>query len=121
MIVSSKIKIRILLLCLTLSSCERSQYSNFEITNSTQEKIDSLKISTGTKTIIYISLNPNETKEYKCDLSQMAKVDGDYELSYKINSVKRIKRFGYFTNGSPTGKLVKINIQNDTVLFKTLF
>jgi hypothetical protein len=114
--------IGILIFIVTLTSCENRVIADFEITNKTGLKIDSLKIepmviSDGK----YISLNSNEKIEYKADMTGIAKIDGSYRLSYKQNGQLIVKDFGYYTNGYPTEKLTRIEIEKDTLKFDMEF
>ena len=78
--------IAIFLILLSLTSCNNRVIADFEITNSTGIKIDSLKIepmvvSEGK----FISLEPNEKAEYKADMTGIAKIDGSgisFEYEY---------------------------------------
>ena len=102
---------------LSLVSCSNSVTADFEITNRTEMRIDSLKIepmviSDGK----YISLDSNEKVEYKADMTDIAKHDGSYRISYQINGENNIKDFGYYTNGYPLEKITKIEIQKDTII-----
>ncbi|MFH0894287.1 MAG: hypothetical protein V2A54_07615 [Bacteroidota bacterium] len=56
-------------------------------------------------------------KIYWSDMTDIAKTDGDYLLSFKSNNKVVKKRFGYFTNGYPLESLTKINIMKDTIIF----
>ena len=114
------IGIFLMLLCLT--SCSNRVTADFEITNSTGIKIDSLKIepmvvSEGK----FISLEPNEKAEYKADMTGIAKIDGSYRLSYKQNGETIIKNFGYYSNGYPSDYLTRIEIKKDTLKFDAEF
>lgn len=109
--------IGIVIIFLTFTCCNNRVIADFEITNNTGLKIDSLKIepmvvSEGK----YISLKPNEKLEYKADMTGIAKIDGSYRLSYKQDGELIIKGFGYYTNGYPTEKLTRIEIEKDTLL-----
>jgi hypothetical protein len=102
----------------TLTSCNNRVVADFEIKNNTESRIDSLKIqpmvvSDGS----YISLSPNENKEYKADMTGIPKTDGSYRISYKQNGERKIKDFGYYTNGYPSEKLTRIEIEQDTLKF----
>ncbi|HUH33170.1 MAG TPA: hypothetical protein VLZ28_04400 [Daejeonella sp.] len=88
------------------------------VTNSTLRRIDSLSIEpNGNLTGKYIKVGPNETVEYKADMTRSAKTDGSYQLSYKLNNSTLQRRFGYYSNGYPAGGVTKIDIQSDTVIF----
>mgnify|MGYP006101046779 CR=1 FL=1 len=114
--------IGILLVFLTLTSCNNRVIAEFEITNSTGIEIDSLKIepmvvSEGK----FISLKPNEKSEYKADMTGISKIDGSYRLSYQQNGETIIKDFGYYSNGYPSDYLTRIEIEKDTVKFDAEF
>lgn len=110
--------IGIIVLFFTLTSCSNRVTADFEITNKTGLKIDSLNIepmvvSEGK----YISLNTNEKVEYKADMTGITKTDGSYRLSYKQNGETIIKGFGYYSNGYPSEKITRIEIEKDTLKF----
>jgi hypothetical protein len=114
--------IGIILVFLTLTACNNRVIADFEITNSTGIKIDSLKIepmviSEGK----FISLKPNEKVEYKADMTGIAKVDGSYRLSYQQNGETIVKNFGYYSNGYPSDYLTRIKIEKDTLKFEAEF
>ena len=112
----------IFILFLALNSCDNKVIADFEVTNNTELKIDSLKIEP--MVIIdgkYVTINPNEKKEYKADMTGIAKIDGSYRLTYKANGKSFVKDFGYYTNGYPTEKLTRIVIEKDTVKFDMEF
>ncbi|WP_321516158.1 hypothetical protein [Marinifilum fragile] len=111
-----------LIIALTCS-CENKTIAKFEITNRTNDRIDSLRIvPNGYECKHYISLLPRETKKYDCDMTNIAKVDGDYQIDYKFESSDFISEtFGYYTNGYPIEKLNKIEIKTNTLLFDAEF
>tara|TARA_R110000850_G_scaffold11842_1_gene40436 strand:- start:306 stop:674 length:369 start_codon:yes stop_codon:yes gene_type:complete len=106
----------------SLVSCSNSVTADFEITNGTGMRIDSLKIepmviSNGN----YISLDSNEKAKYIADMTDIPKHDGSYGISYQINEENKIKDFGYYTNGYPLEKITKIEIQGETILIDQIF
>lgn len=112
----------LIILFITLTSCNNRIIANFEITNKTGLKIDSLYIepmvvSKGK----YISIKPDEKAEYKADMTGIPKNDGSYKLSYQQNGETIIKNFGYYSNGYPSEKITKIEIQKDTLIFDMEF
>ncbi len=55
-------------------------------------------------------------------MTNIAKVDGDYQIDYKFESSDFISEtFGYYTNGYPIEKLNKIEIKTNTLLFDAEF
>jgi hypothetical protein len=116
-------------LATTLQSCGffNGDYDNaiFEITNNTSEKIDSLFITNSHNDSVNLShlyyLKPKETTKITIDMTN-AEGDGDYNLHFKSNHNWHIKRFGYFTNGSQTEKLITIQInENDSITINSVF
>lgn len=105
-------------LATVVASCHGSASASlrFEITNKTGKGIDSLIILPN-RNLDRISISPNATVEYFCDMTGGAKVDGQYRLTFKSDSELTIKHFGYFTNGYPIEKLIKIIVEPDTVKF----
>jgi len=115
-----KIKIyRFAILILLLSSCVSKTTLKFEISNHSNELIDSLRlIPSGYESDYYISIAPKKTVEYILDMTDIAKVDGDYQIDYKFNSKNyNTKTFGYYTNGYPIESLIRVNIKPDTIMF----
>ena len=106
-------------LILLLASCDSKTTLRFEISNDSNTRIDSLRlIPSGYESDYYISIAPNMTKEYIMDMTDIAKVDGDYQIDYIKNLNMRIsKTFGYYTNGYPIESLIKVSIKPDTILF----
>jgi hypothetical protein len=104
-----------------IASCDDGSKVKFEITNHTSKIIDSIYIlpdkALGKN---YISLNPNETKDFFTDMSGHG-TDGSYVIKYKLDSNSKLQRFGYYTNGASMEKLTKIYIRPDTVLFKFIY
>ena len=98
-----------------LSSCTWRNEISFEIENMSKFQIDSLKIEANdNKNDEFISLKSNESKDYILDMNDIIKVDGFYNLSYKINGDKRFHNFGYYTNGAPSERFVEIKISADS-------
>ena len=99
-------------------SCETKTVAKFEIKNQTNNKIDSLRIvPNGYESDYFVSLNPGETKKYDCDMTEIAKVDGEYKLDYKSNTSYFVsKTFGYYTNGYPIESLIKLSIEADSLI-----
>jgi len=117
-----KYAIGILTLVFFFTSCSNKVVADFEITNNTDFVIDSLKIEPMVITDgKYISLKPNEKTEYRADMTGIAKIDGSYRITFKQNGKLNVKDFGYYTNGYPTEKLTRIEIENDTINFEMEF
>ncbi len=103
---------------LLVSSCNKKIEVNadFEIINNTSSTIDSLYIKPN-KQIKFISVKSKELKTYKTDMSDIARVDGNYLLKYKLEGKDKIKHFGYYSNGIPMEKITVIKIDVDTIIF----
>ena len=121
---------RILLTILTLillGSCQRNIRdikAKFEISNMTDQSIDSINIKPfdHESNSNFIHLEPGESQVYWLEMTELPKVDGDYLLTFKRNqNNKQIKRFGYFTNGYPLEEITKIQIEKDTVIIDQIF
>jgi len=98
-------------------SCNDKVKAEFTVANNTNRRIDSLSIEpNGNLTGKFIILEPNETVQYKADMTGSAKTDGSYQLSYKLNSSTFQRHFGYYSNGYPSEGVTKIDIQSDTVI-----
>lgn len=116
------INISFLISILTLVSCDNRIIANFEISNETKFKIDSLKIEpTVSLNERFIAINPDATVKYEVDMTEILKTDGSYRLTYIQNGKTLIKNFGYYTNGYPIEDLIKIKVLNDTILFNSKF
>ncbi len=99
-------------------SCSSKIEAHFEITNSTNFLIDSLKIDPNDNRNSYIQLKPYSTVIYKVDMTNTPKTDGCYFLTFKHNKIYRDSMFGYFSNGIPMGNLTRINILTDSIIIK---
>ncbi|SZD73861.1 Uncharacterised protein [Candidatus Ornithobacterium hominis] len=106
------------LLITVFFSCETETIAKFEIENNTSTTIDSLRIvPNGYESDYYISLSSGQLKKYDCNMTDIADVDGDYRLDYKfVTSLFETKTFGYYTNGYPIEKLIRISIETDTII-----
>ncbi|MET6989295.1 hypothetical protein [Sediminicola arcticus] len=100
----------------TFISCEPKVIADFEITNNSGSRIDSLKIG-GKKAYntSFISIRPNEKAHYKADMTSAIQTDSSYIISYKQNNETILLPFQYFINRYPNNKLILIDIQKDTL------
>lgn len=104
-----------------LISCTRKNEISFEIENMTKFQLDSLKIEANdNKNFKFISVNSMQSKKYTLDMADIIKVDGSYNLSYKINGNQRFHNFGYFTNGSPSEKFIDLKIFVDSISYRKI-
>jgi len=111
--------ISVLLVLMGLTSCQNTVKSKFEIVNKSNQTIDSLSIEPNvSKQVKLVSVNSGETKVYLADMSNIPNVDGSYTLTFKIGAKRKIKSFGYYSNGYPSEKLTIITIEPDTIKFK---
>ena len=102
-----------------LTSCTSRNEISFVIENTTKFQIDSLKIEANdNKNAEFISLNSMQSKKYTLDMTKIIKVDGSYNLSYKINGDQRFHNFGYYTNGSPLEKFIELKISADSISYR---
>jgi hypothetical protein len=68
----------------------------------------------------YISLKPNETKNYRTDMSGGG-TDGAYFIEYRIGVLPKSKMLGYYSNGASIEKLIEIYFEGDTIRIKNTF
>ncbi|MAW94104.1 MULTISPECIES: hypothetical protein [unclassified Leeuwenhoekiella] len=116
-----KTYLSILVLLLVLSTgCESQTTVDFQIKNDTPFQIDSLSIEHNQNLEKVISLKPDQNLDYQIDMSHVPKTDGAYLISYRINDERRLKSFGYYTNGGPISDLYKLTIKADTILIKEI-
>lgn len=115
-----KMKINLFNLLLALStftSCRNELGVTFEIYNKTEHQIDSVKIEPNApNSKKLISIKKGERVEFKINMTKIQKTDGAYQLSFLKNEEIRVEKFGYYTNGYPLEKLIKIEIANDTII-----
>lgn len=106
-------------LILLLSSCDSKTTLKFEISNDSNTRIDSLRIiPSGYESDYFISIASNKATEYIMDMTDIVKVDGDYQIDFiKDSNIRISKTFGYYTNGYPIEKLIQVKINNDTIIF----
>ncbi len=109
------IPILIAFLMSAVCACRSKTLAKFEITNATDETIDSIKIMPDNIKNHYIQLAPNSKAEYIIDMTGGAKVDGSYGLFYKFKNKQIIKHFGYYSNGNPAESLSKLTINEDSL------
>jgi hypothetical protein len=112
------------ILMLTLGSCQIDNKAKFEITNTTENPIDSINIKSYDHEINpnYLKLESGESRIYWFNMNNIPTVDGDYLLRFKRMTNKiESERFGYFTNGYPLEEITKIEILKDTVIIDQIF
>jgi hypothetical protein len=108
-------------LLLALSSCSDFSKGKFRLTNNTQYPIDSICIAPDKQFgHNYIFLKPNEIKNYEIDISGYS-TDGSYLIQYKTGLYKKVKIFGYYSNGNSMEKLTKIYFEADTIQIEPIY
>ena len=111
-----KYLIGILTFYLTLFSCNNQEFTAIEIINDSGNKIDSLIIGKKDDSYAkYVSLNTDESIQYKADLSDFSVNDSSYVIAYRQNNKTVAVPFIYYKNGTPTDKLLSIRILKDTI------
>ena len=109
----------IALLCLIIIvSCKNDTIAKFEIVNTTKERIDSFHILPANSKDNFIQVEPNEKISYDINMTDVPKVDGNYQLSFKSKTKAVFIPFGYYSNGYPMESITRIIIHPDTVLIK---
>lgn len=104
-----------MLVLLCIYSCNDRVLAKFEITNMTNDLVDSIHIFPDNTKDHFIQLQANEKSVFTTDMTGLPKVDGSYQLLFKLKNQARGKHFGYYTNGSPMESLTRIYIYTDTV------
>jgi hypothetical protein len=74
-----------------------------------------LTINNVARTELKSIIKPNSSEIIELDLSKEIK-DGGYYIEFKHNGKLKNKSFGYFTNGSPTENMIRLNIREDTII-----
>jgi hypothetical protein len=111
----------LLTIVLSLLSCndDYTVGAKFWVINLTDSKVDSINIKSNNQTAKskFISLKNNESKAYFLDMTDIPKIDGDYNLVFNDGDGKQhLKTFGYFTNGYPSEDSTIISIYSDTII-----
>jgi hypothetical protein len=112
---NTKILGTVLLMLGCCCSCKDRVLAKFEITNMTGDMIDSIYILPDNRKDHFIQLRANAKSTFTTDMTGLPKVDGSYQLLFKLKNRTRGKYFGYYTNGSPLENLTRIYIYTDTV------
>jgi hypothetical protein len=103
-------------------SCTNKFGSTFEVENKTNSNIDSLFISNGFNNVNLNKINKNEKVILFLDFKKNnPKSDGNFLIKYKLNNKHRNKMFGYFSNGIPSNKNVKVQIYEDTIIINEIY
>lgn len=113
------------LIVLFLSSCRNHQIAKFEVSNDSENTIDSLyiKVNDTIQPLMFIKLEEGDKRHIDLDMTNIGLGDGDYLIGYKFIEKDTIfsMRFGYYTNGSPSEKETIISIKKDTILFDYIY
>ena len=112
--------LNLLVICFIVS-CNNARIAKFRITNLNPTLVDSLYFEPSNKSDrIFITLNPNDTKEYVLDMRAIH-TDGSYGLLYKQNNEWKKRMFGHFANGFGSEKITLVRILPDTALIKQMY
>lgn len=100
-----------------LLGCLKKPMADFEITNATSSKIDSLTIGPeGNSTGLYFNIKPSEKIVYQLFLATTPLDNEDeYVISYKMNGETINLPFLYPTNDPLINKLTRITIAKDSI------
>ena len=116
-----KIIIVIIILCIIgnyLYTNTSKTIAKFEITNLTNQRIDSLYILPDNNKNNFLNIEANSKSMYNIDMTDFPKADGSYTLFYMKKGNKIKNHFGYYSNGFPLESLTRILISHDTTLVK---
>ncbi len=94
---------------------------NFTIINKTGFTLDFVNVSPDTSN--YKTIAIGDSLYYKCDMTNLPKVDGNYVIHFIETEQKRLKsyKFGYYTNGSPIETEIRILIFPDSISALSIF
>ena len=94
---------------------------NFTIINKTGFTLDFVNVFPDTSN--YKTIAIGDSLDYKCDMTNLPKVDGNYVIHFIETEHKRLKsyKFGYYTNGSPIETEIRILIFPDSISAMSLF
>ncbi len=105
-----------------LISCNEKTGVEFYVTNKRDTVLHKVNLSPGKSPATIANLKPGETKKVFMDFSGAAKVDGCYAISIDNAAIKNnFLVFGYYTNGIPLEKEIRINIHSDTFQITSVF
>lgn len=108
-------------LAVAFSSCADWSKGKFILINHTPHPIDSISISPDKNSEVnYISLKPNETKNYTTDMSGFGS-DGSYMIQYKKGPYKNFKVFGYYSNGNSMEKINEVYFETDSIRIVSIY
>ena len=113
--------VRNLFVTCVIFSCNNVRVAKFRITNLNPTLVDSLYFEPSNQSDrIFITLNPNDTKEYILDM-RAVHTNGAYGLLYKQNNEWKKRMFGYFSNGYASEKITLVKLLPDTVTIKQIY
>lgn len=112
-----KSKFCILLLGLLFVSCEYGIH--FRIKNNSDYKLGLVVVSNGYDESRIEKIKIGEIKPSFIDFSENGpEHDGNYGVEVHYGDMLRRKRFGYYSNGIPSGVVYEITVKNDTILIE---
>ena len=122
MTINNKKLIICFVIMVAFNSCQTNKTAHFEILNDSNQTIDSIKIScSGTdykqKTTVR-KIIPNQSEAIILDMNEVKKVDGNYFMELYVDNHKKVKAFGYYSNGMPSNSVYSLLIKNDTILIR---
>ena len=105
-----------------LISCNGKTGVQFYITNKRDTVLHNINLSPGVSPVTISNLKPGETKKVFMDFSGFAKVDGGYTIGIDNSANKQDNLFfGYYSNGFPLEKEIRITIHSDTFQITSVF
>jgi hypothetical protein len=113
-------KLFIYLFVLTIVSCENGV--EMTLINKTGKTLNQVSITNGFNTNelgkINDSIKLNTFIDFKNNNSGF---DGNFGLNYLINGEPKSHKFGYYSNGIPSGSIYHIEIYKDTLIINEEF
>lgn len=106
----------LLIITIFAATCSSKTKVKFIIINNSGGKIDSLIIFPNDN--VFSEIKIGDSIIYYSNMTNVPKVDGLYNLSFKKNKKLNNYNFGYYTNGYPLEEYYRIEINPDIIIVK---
>ena len=116
---SKSIASLILISIFTLYSCEDSQLVFVKIHNNTNERIDSMVITSLGWPVEYFDIDSFESYPLKIDCQKIYTQDTCIRIEYKHRNEHKQLAFGQIRHGIPQNKLYILRIDDDKILLRS--
>jgi len=111
----------LIILTLSLVSCDNKFGVELIIHNESTQTIDSLRVSTSDKmsTIKLTDIKKGQEKKDFLDMSETVQADGHYTMELNTKRATKTKNIGYYTNGIPLDERIDIFVTDDSIKYTT--